>query len=233
MTFVAPDYGKAFGLLRDAAGQKDGGLWDAYTRHPFVEGLRDGSLPQASYLHYLAQDYLFLVHFSRAWALAVVKSETRDEMKHASATVNALVNFETQHHVEVCAAHGIDEATLFNAEERPENMAYTRYVLDAGLSGDLADLMVSLVSCVLGYGEIGMRLAQETVADNPYAEWIETYAGDEFQDVCKTAGSMLDQALTRRIGADYAASPRWQRLSDRFIATTRLEKGFWDMGLQP
>ena len=40
----------------------------------FVEQLGDGSLPRKSFLHYLVQDYVFLVHFSRAWALAVVKS---------------------------------------------------------------------------------------------------------------------------------------------------------------
>ena len=233
MSFIAPDYGKAFGLLRDAAQQKDGGLWDAYTRHCFVEGLRDGTLPRAAYLHYLVQDYIFLCHFSRAWALAVVKSETLGEMKHASATVNGLVNLELQHHTEVCIAHGIAEDTLFNTAERPENMAYTRYVMDAGLSGDLIDLLSALMPCGLGYGEIGLRLAAETVADNPYAEWIETYAGDEYQQLCRQGGELLDGAMDRRIGNDYKSAPRWERLSERFATATRLEVGFWDMGLKP
>ena len=228
-----PDYGKAFALLRERAQQNHGGLWDAYARHDFVEGLRDGSLPRASYLHYLVQDYVFLVHFSRAWALAVVKSETLDEMKQTSATVNALVNFEMQHHVQVCADYGVDEKALFEAIETPENLAYTRYVMDAGVSGDLTDLLVALAPCVFGYGEIGIRLAQETVADNPYTEWINTYAGDEYQQVCNETGKLLDQALTRRIGSDFQSSPRWKRLSDRFITATRLEVGFWDMGLKP
>ncbi len=228
-----PDYGKVFALLRGQAQQNHGGLWDAYARHDFVEGLRDGSLPRASYLHYLVQDYVFLVHFSRAWALAVVKSETLDEMKQTSATVNALVNLEMQHHVQICADYGIEEDALFNAVETPENLAYTRYVLDAGLSGDLADLLVALAPCVLGYGEIGLRLAQESVADNPYAEWINTYAGDAYQQVCKETGKLLDQALMRRIGPDFQGSPRWNRLSERFITATRLEVGFWDMGLKP
>ena len=65
---MTPDYGSAFAAWRaDCPGP-----WTAYTRHAFVEGLRDGSLPQAAFLAYLRQDYLFLMQFARAWALVVV-----------------------------------------------------------------------------------------------------------------------------------------------------------------
>ena len=78
-------YGDTFAEWRAAAGNH----WSAYTRHAFVEGLRDGSLPPTAFLDYLVQDYLFLIHFSRAWALAVTKADTVDEMRLAAATVNA------------------------------------------------------------------------------------------------------------------------------------------------
>jgi len=193
--------------------------------------MRDGTLPEAAFLHYLAQDYVFLVHFSRAWALAVVKAETLDEMKAAAATVNALVNGEMRLHVETCAKAGIPEQALFDTREEAENLAYTRYVLEAGYSGDFLDLMAALAPCVLGYGEIGARLKAEA-ADTPYREWIETYAGDEYQQVCREVGALIDAALARRIGPGFEASPRWERLSERFETATRLEVGFWDMGLR-
>jgi thiaminase len=31
--------------------------WRAYTEHPFTNGLADGSLAEAAFRHYLAQDY--------------------------------------------------------------------------------------------------------------------------------------------------------------------------------
>ncbi|MBS8271566.1 thiaminase II, partial [Halomonas litopenaei] len=120
------------------------GPWRDYTHHAFVEGLRNGSLSRASFLHYLVQDYVFLVHFARAWSLAVVKAETLDEMKICAGTVDALVNHEMALHVTTCAAQGIDEAALFGAVEEFENLAYTRYVMDAGLQGDFLDLMAAL-----------------------------------------------------------------------------------------
>ena len=92
-------YGRTFPLLRAAAGE----TWPAYTEHAFVQGLADGTLPRPAFLHYLVQDYLFLVHFSRAWALGVTKAATVAEMRHCAATVNALINDETALHVQHCA----------------------------------------------------------------------------------------------------------------------------------
>ena len=222
----APDYGKTFALWREGAS----GAWDGYTRHAFVDGLRDGTLPRTAFLHYLIQDYVFLVHFSRAWSLAVVKSETQSEMKVCAGTVNALVNHEMSLHVKTCAAEGIDEEMLFNAAEAVENLAYTRYVLDAGIQGDFLDMMAALSPCVIGYGEIGLRLAHEKASDTPYSEWIATYADPEYQAVCANVGEMIDGAVARRVG-DLACSPRAAVLQNRFTIATTLEIGFWQMGL--
>ncbi|CAD0184490.1 Aminopyrimidine aminohydrolase [Ruegeria sp. THAF57] len=222
------EYGKAFALMREAAQ----GQWRDYTRHAFVEGLKDGSLPREAFLHYLRQDYVFLIHFSRAWALAVVKSETHSEMLTAVGTVNALVAEEMQLHIGICEAEGISGEELFATPERAENLAYTRFVLEAGYSGDLLDLLAALAPCVMGYGEIGARLASEATSET-YRDWINTYAGPDYQEACKAVGSLLDQALTRRIGPDFETSPRWDRLCQTFRTATELEVNFWQMGLTP
>ena len=221
-----PDYGRAFALWRAGAGP----AWDAYVRHPFVTGLGDGTLPKASFLHYLAQDYVFLIHFARAWALAVVKAGALDEMRAASATVEALVNGEMTLHQRICAEAGITE--LEATVEAPANLAYTRYVLEAGYSGDLLDLLAALAPCVLGYGEIGARLLKDA-GDTPYRDWIETYGGEDYQEVCRSVGALIDGALVRRLGEAPEALPRWATLQDRFTTATRLETEFWAMGLRP
>ena len=221
-------YGATFEAWRDTAGP----VWPAYTRHAFVKGLGDGTLPRAAFLHYLKQDYVFLIHFSRAWALAVTKADTVEEMRLAAGTVNGLINEEIALHIKTCAEAGIDEAALFATEERQENLAYTRYVLDAGHSGDLLDLLAALAPCVMGYGEIGAHLAAAKTSD-AYADWIGTYSGDEYQQVCRDVGALIDGAVARRLGDTPEASPRWDALTKRFRMATRLEVGFWDMGLKP
>lgn len=225
LTTVA-DYGRCFTAWREACA----GTWHDYTHHRFVEGLRDGTLPRAGFLNYLVQDYRFLIHFSRAWALGVVKAATLEEMRACSATVHALVEGEMALHLRICAAEGIGAAALEAAEEAPENLAYTRYVLEAGYSGDFLDLLAALAPCVLGYGEIGLRLARDAAPDTPYRDWIDTYAGDEFQATCREVGALIDAAVTRRLGDAPESLPRWAELSARFATATRLEVAFWGLG---
>lgn len=219
-------YGTTFELLRKEAGP----VWGDYTRHAFVEGLGDGSLPRQAYLGYLKQDYVFLVHFSRAWALAVTKAETIDEMRTCANAVQALIGEEMSLHVETCGSEGITEPELFATEEAVANLAYTRYVLDAGHSGDFLELLAALGPCVFGYGEIGARLAAEA-RGTPYRDWIATYAGEDYQSTCREIGELFDAAVLRRLGETPEANPRWPRLVERFTTATRLEVGFWDMGL--
>jgi thiaminase/transcriptional activator TenA len=208
--------------------------WEAYVRHPFVEGMREGTLPREAFLRYLRQDYVFLIHFSRAWALAVVKSDRIEEMRVAAGTVNALIGEEMALHVATCAREGIDEATLGATEEAPATLAYTRFVTDAGLRGDLLDLLVALAPCVLGYAEIGARLARETGGPpqgHPYREWIATYAGEDYQGAAAGAGRLMETVAARTIGPDLAASPRRGDLVRQFRTATRLEADFWSQGL--
>ncbi|MGY3436398.1 MULTISPECIES: thiaminase II [unclassified Marinovum] len=221
-------YGRAFPLLRAQAGK----AWQDYTRHAFVEGMKDGTLPRAAFLHYLQQDYVYLIHFSRAWALAVVKAETHGEMQTAVQHAHSLVAEEMQLHIGICEAAGLSQEALFATAERAENLAYTRFVLEAGYSGDLLDLLAAMVPCVMGYGEIGTRLAQEATSDT-YAEWIAAYAGDGYQAACADVGAMLDAALVRRLGTEFDKVPRWDRLCRTFRTATELEVGFWQMGLTP
>ena len=221
------DYGKIFPLFR-ASSQH----WNDYTRHDFVRGLGDGTLPKEAFLHFLKQDYVFLIHFSRAWALAVAKADTLEEMRACGRTVNGLVNGEMAFHVEFCRKAGISEAELLATVEASENLAYTRYVLEAGYSGDFLSLLAALAPCVFGYGEIGLRLEEEKTSDT-YIDWINTYAGDEYQSVCKNVGKLLDNAVASRLGDHFEQTPMLDKLSNIFDTATRLEVSFWGMGLNP
>lgn len=210
--------------------------WEAYVDHEFVRRLGQGTLPEACFRHYLVQDYIFLMHFSRAYALAVYKSDNLNDMRKAAATMDALLNEEMQLHVKYCAQWGLSEAEMAQVAEASENLAYTRFVLDTGLSGDLLDLLAALAPCVAGYGEIGLRLAAQTgmeLAGNPYSDWIETYAGDDYQSVVQGALEQLDEVASTRIGDAPSQSGRWNSLVRTFGAATRLEIGFWNMGLSP
>ena len=225
--------GQVFSALKASCPE----LWDAYVRHDFVRALGAGDLAEACFRHYLGQDYIFLIHFARAYALAAFKSDELDDLRGAAATLHALIDSEIALHVKYCAGWGLSEAEMAALPEAAANLAYTRFVLDAGMAGDLLDLLVALAPCVMGYAEIGTWLAADPASDrtdqNPYHDWIALYAGAEYQEVARGACAQLDRVAARRLGAEPTASPRWARLAETFGTATRLEVGFWDMGLAP
>lgn len=215
--------GRLFGQLKVACAEE----WARYVHHPFVRALGEGTLPLAAFRHYLEQDYLFLVQFARAWALAVVKSDSLAEMRQAARGLHAILDQELSLHVSFAAGWGVSEAELAAAAEAPATLAYTRYVLATGFSGDLLDLEVALVPCIIGYAEIGAALARTaSLEGHPYRAWIETYAGPDYQEVARAAAVELDRLWESRAGGG-----RFERLAAIFREATRLEADFWQMGL--
>jgi len=217
--------GELFQRLRSAAGA----IWPAYTRHDFVRRLGRGDLPEPAFRRYLVQDYLFLLHFARAWGLAIYKSENLPEMRRAQSLVAATLDTEIGLHIDYCRQWGLSEAAMAAQPEALETIAYTRFVLDRGLAGDRLDLEVALAPCVIGYAEI----AAERMADpatrhhgNPYREWLEMYAGAEYQSLAREAAAALDEEFARRGGEG-----RFAALAGAFATATRLEADFWQMGL--
>jgi thiaminase/transcriptional activator TenA len=216
----APD--GLFGRLVAAAP----GPWRDYIEHDFVRGLGDGSLPRAAFQRYLIQDYLFLIHFSRAYGLAIYKTTELAEMRAFQATLDAILNHEMALHVATSAEWGLSERDLIETPEHPANLAYTRFVLDCGLAGDLLDLAVALSPCVIGYAVIARALAATAAPDTPYRPWIDAYAGPDYAEVAQKSAALLDGVAARRGGAARQAD-----LVRVFTSACRLEAGFWQMGL--
>lgn len=219
-------YGRPGGLyrqLRDAAAAD----WAGYTWHAFVQQLSAGTLPLPAFRHYLVQDYLFLIHFARAKALAVVKGESLAAMRGKAAAVLAILD-ETKLHLKYCADWGLSEADVVATPETVETVSYTRWVLDRGLHGDILDLEVALAPCTVGYGEVALRIMADParmVAGNPYQSWIDMYASDDYQALARAAADRLDA-----LGDSHGGEARFATLSRDFAEAARLEQRFWQQG---
>ncbi|NKC03309.1 TenA family protein [Ochrobactrum haematophilum] len=205
------------------------GDWKPYIEHEFVRGLGDGTLPKAAFLHYLRQDYVYLHHYARAFALGVVKANTLQETRLCADIMHGLAHMELPLHVSICAREGISEDELYATKEEPENLAYTRYVLDCGQAGDFLDLLTALVPCAHGYGEIGLNLAVTALPGTPYQEWIDTYAGPNIR-TCATRSASCLIRLPKTASATTSRKARAGQDSARFLppqAGSKPSSGRW------
>lgn len=203
--------------------------WRAYIEHDFVRQLGAATLEQDAFRHYLKQDYLFLIHFGRAYALATYKSRDINELRHSLAGLKTIIDVELGLHVDYCREWGISEAELAALPEARATMAYTRYVLDTGNRGDLLDMHVALAPCLVGYAVIADWINAQTTTvrgdANPYDAWISMYESEEFQAARRAEEAWLDARLAE------VTPRRFEELTTVFRDATRLEIDFWQMGL--
>ena len=79
--------------LREAAAE----IWEAQHRHPFVQGIGDGSLDLERFKHWIRQDYLYLIDYSRLFALAAARSPDLATMTRFASLLNETLHLSLIH----------------------------------------------------------------------------------------------------------------------------------------
>jgi thiaminase/transcriptional activator TenA len=217
------DHGLFGRLRRDAAE-----AWGLYMHHPFLHALARGSLPMEGFRNFLVQDYLYLIQYARGYALGAYKSESLAEIRAASKVMAAILDVEMPLHIAYCAEWGLTEAAMAAAPEDMRMVAYTRFFLERGMAGDKLDLDVALAPCIVGYAEIAQWMLADpdtVLVGNPYAPWIEAYAGAEYLEAVSASIGALEE-----LGERKGATARYPSLLRTFRTATRLEADFWGIG---
>ena len=201
-------------------------LWAKTMAHPFLRGLADGSLPLDKFTYFLRQDYLFLIDYSRVLALATAKAPDLDGMNHFAELMHETLRTEMDLHRDYCARFGIAARQLEQTAVAPSTSAYTRHLLTVSHQGSIAEIAAALLPCQWGYSEIGLELARtgDTSRRNQYADWIATYASDEFRLLAEWLRGYLDRLAPRPTRAERSA------LENAFLTSSRYEYLFWEMG---
>ncbi len=206
--------------------QKD---WQAYTSHSFVEQIANGTLSIDSFKHYLLQDFLFLKHYTRAFGLAIYKADNIQDMLYALENAKAILEIEINNHIDFCKTFSLSLQDMENIKEDYGTIAYTRYVLDIGLSYGLKELYIALAPCTIGYAQIGLKLKEKNkvLENNPYRKWIELYSSDDFQQLAKESENYINKTISH-IEND---SKDAKKLKNIFQNATCMEVAFWQQSI--
>ncbi|RXW25738.1 hypothetical protein EST38_g25 [Candolleomyces aberdarensis] len=208
--------------------------WKEYVEHDFVKQLGRGVLAKERFVHFIKQDYHYLKYYARAYGLLAAKSSSFTAIASATQTIINIIN-EIGTHKAFCETFGVTEQELEHTAESTATAAYGGYLINIGLQGDEAKLIMALMACLLGYGEVGLWLKKEanqpntwvTLGGNPYKKWIEDYSGEHYQGAVRIGIESVEKLIV----ADHPSPARLKEWQEVWLRCTQLEKGFWDMAM--
>ena len=160
--------------------------------HPFVQGIGTGTLPRSQFQQYISQDAYFLEAFARAYALALARSPDRQGMHDFFALLDGVLE-ELRLHAGYAMRWGID---LTEIKPLPATLAYTNFLLATASLCNVAEICAAMTPCMRLYAFLGQSLAAHCLTDNPYGEWIQTYASADFEALAVRLETLLDHYAT-------------------------------------
>lgn len=204
--------------LSETLWEENADLARAALDHGFVSGIADGTLPLPSFRHYVSQDAFFLESFARAYALALAHSPDREGLTDFAGLISGVLE-ELELHAGYTERWGV---SLRGVEPGDATLAYTDLLLSTAALGGVGLTCAAMTPCMRLYTFLGGSLAKEGyTADNPYAEWIQTYSDPGFESLASKLESLLD-----RYGG--GGCPELQRAYRRAMS---LEVGFFEASL--
>jgi thiaminase/transcriptional activator TenA len=159
--------------------------------HRFVRGLADGALPRATFEGYILQDAFFLEAFARAYALALARCPDRHGLRDFFDLLAGALD-ELRLHASYAARWGVQ---VGDARPARATLGYTDFLLSTAALGSIGETCAAMTPCMRLYAYLGAALSRAGAAtdQNPYAEWVRTYAAPEFQALAARLEELLDR----------------------------------------
>lgn len=176
-------------MLHAALWHENLDLAEACWRHPFVLGLKEGTLEVTAFRRYVAQDRAYLHAFARAYALAAARSRDQETLLTFCELLNGVWK-ELELHAVYARRLNID---LTQFQLHRATRAYADFLLATAWHRDLDVIVAAMTPCMRLYAYLGGELARGVKADNPYREWVATYSAPEFRALAERLENLLDR----------------------------------------
>lgn len=202
--------------------QENQDIYQEILRHPFLIGLRDGTLKREAFVFYMIQDSHYLRDFARALNVTAAKAPREEWAALLSTHAADTFKYERKLHESVFKEHGISAQQVSRTEPAPEAFAYTSFLLATAHSRPFSESMAALLPCYWIYWEVGQQLKKQGSKDPVYQQWIDAYSSEEFGNSVKAVLAIVNE-LARSAKADER-----RRMKEHFRRAARYEWMFWD-----
>lgn len=203
-------------------------IWDGYLKQDFVAELGRGTLSKDRFRFYMVQDYLYLLQYSKVFALGIVKSRDEESMCRFAEMVHNTLQNEMNIHKHYMKRLGITEEELKTQKMAHANTSYTSYMLEVAYGQGVLEILAAILSCAWSYEMIGENHGKiKGACEHPlFGEWVQGYSSLEYAESTKDIIDWMD-ALGEGISKEAL-----ENLIDIFVRCSRYEHDFWEMAYQ-
>lgn len=205
----------------DRAWQSIQPLFQEILEMPFIQELKEGTLPLEKFQFYMLQDAKYLEHYGRA--LAALGSKAMDNkmaLDFFEFGKNALV-VESALHEAYFEQFGLQAHQEITIE--PICHHYIHFLKSTVAFDPIEVATAAILPCFWIYKEVGDHILEtQNSSNNPYKNWIDTYSGDEFAEGVKLAIAYTD------VMAEDSTAEKRQLMLEAFKTASKLEFMFWD-----
>ena len=208
------------------AWQRNLALYQKTLALPFNQQLADGTLNREAFCHYVIQDAHYLVAYGRALAVCGAKAFDADDIIQFTQGAKEAIVVERTLHDGFMQDFGIGKADFENTPLTQACHHYTSFLTATAWSESYPVVLASLLPCFWIYAEVGKDIVNQSVANNPYQAWVDTYSGEHFNEAVRNVLATIDR-IAERADADTI-----EKMHEAYTKGAQLEYLFWDSAYQ-
>lgn len=188
-------------------------------RHPFNQGLKNGSLSKKIFHAFLIQDRIYLKKLAETQRIIAARFPEQRQL-FLEFSESALDEIKTVDYY----LQANQNSRFFHNNSANKTLpvidAYTDHLITHGKNAPLEVAIACLLPCFLIYSQLGQAMQKEPLPNNPFQKWIDSYADDNFLMAANKLKTIAENAARN--------SPHIEAMIQVFTISSDFEIAFWD-----
>lgn len=205
-------------------------IWQACLEGDFLSQMEAGTLPEDCFTGYIVDDSLYLREYAKVFAAGILRSNTLAEIRTYYSFLSFVNNEEGSTRVQYLQSMGLSDEAIEGLPQRPENRAYTDFMISAVQTGETgAECMMAVLPCMISYAWIFHTIVERTPAIRQSGYWplVRDYIDPGYDLACKQWSDYTDELCQK------LTQEQKKHCLEIFRQSSLHELHFWEMSTQP
>ncbi|MCC8060913.1 MAG: TENA/THI-4 family protein [Clostridiales bacterium] len=205
-------------------------VWEACLDSLFLKELAGGTLDPACFIGYIVDDSLYLREYAKVFAWGMLKAKNMKDIRACYSMISFANEEEDATRLRYLKSWGLTDDGIQTLPQRPENRAYTDYMIAAARDGEgMLECMMACLPCMISYCWIFRKLLERTpsIRETPFWALVRDYTADGYDAACRKWGDYTDTLF------DGHNAGKRERMMKIFHQCSLYELDFWKMSAKP